>query len=185
MPNYCYYEMHVKGKKENIEEFRQVMIDYERPQHFWRVFNADIDYGEPDKDGLTVALISGDCAWSVYSCMCTGKCTYADDVDESRRTSLQSESARLQLEIEVFSDEPGMAFQEHYYYNHGEEIISDCVDCRHYWFGENVGESEEDRLKRFSEFKAECGIDTNLTLDDLDDGSEIVIGGYSPWTFKF
>ncbi len=185
MPNYCYYEMHVKGKRENIEEFVKVMTDYERPQHFWRVFSAYTDYRAPDQDGLTIASIAGDCAWSVYSCMCIGPCTYAGDVDESRRTSLQKESERLQLEIEVFSDEPGMCFQEHYLYNKGDELVAECVDCVHHWFEEISDESDEERQRRFEEFKTECSLDPNLTLDDLDEGSEIITGGYGPWDFQF
>ena len=72
MPNYCYYEMHVRGNRENIEEFRNVMTNYELPRHFWRVFSADADYSDPDENGLIVATITGDCAWSVHSCMCIG-----------------------------------------------------------------------------------------------------------------
>ena len=185
MPNYCYYEMHVKGKRENIEEFVKVMIDYERPQHFWRVFSADTVYGDPDPDGITVASIAGDCAWSVYSCMCIGPCTYAGDADKEHQTSLQKESERLHLEIEVYSDEPGMAFQEHYHYNYGKELDHDCIDCVHYWFEEIDGESEEDRQKRFEEFKSEYGLDSCLTLSDLDECGEIVRGGYGSWDFLF
>ncbi len=185
MPNYCYYEMRVKGKRENIEEFVKVMTDYERPQHFWRVFSAEAEYDEPDENGLTTALISGDCAWSVYSCMCIGACTYAGEIEDPYRTSLQMESGRLQLEIEVYSDEPGMCFQEHFHYDKGNELDHDCIDCEHYWFEEISDETDEHRLERFEEFKIKCGLDPNLTVNDLDEGSEIVVGGYGPWKFQF
>ena len=185
MPNYCYYEMRVRGKRENIEEFVKVMTDYERPKHFWRVFSAYTDYDEPDENGLTTAMISGDCAWSVHCCMCIGPCTYAGDADEEYRTSLQDESKRLQLEIEVYSDEPGMAFQEHYHYDKGEELEAECVDCCHYWFEEIDGESEQDRLKRFEEFKCEYDLPPRLTLDDFDDNCEYVSGGFGEWDFLF
>lgn len=77
----------------------------------------------------------GDCAWSVYSCMCEGGIgTYCKPGEEQKDkegrflTTIANLSALLNLEIEIVSDEPGMAFSEHYYYKNGEEIVGDCID---------------------------------------------------------
>ena len=54
MPNYCDYEMKVKGKRENVEEFVKVIkTDYkyddvgnckcEAGRHLWRIFEANSD----------------------------------------------------------------------------------------------------------------------------------------------
>lgn len=177
--------MHVRGKKENIERLLKIMTDYEEPRHFWRVFTADADFYEPDPQGITIAHIFGDCAWSVYSCMMTGECTYANDVDTSCQTGLQDESKRLELELELYSDECGFAFQEHYHFNQGEEIANECVDCVHYYFEECCDETEDEQRKRFEDFKLEHDLDSSLTPDDLDDASEIVVGGFGEWEFKF
>ena len=42
MPNYCDYEMKIKGTKKNCEEWLSRMNDYEKENHFWRIFDADI-----------------------------------------------------------------------------------------------------------------------------------------------
>lgn len=188
MPNYCDFNMHVRGRKEDIDEFIGVMLDYDLPRHFWRVFEAEQTLCHTDENNMTVVYIDGYCAWSVYTCMCTGVHTYANDVAEERRTSLQKESERLNLDIEVYSDEPGVGFQEHYLYKNGKEIIFDCVDCAHICFEEIPGESDEERAKRFDEFKSECPIEIEVPLDefDCDNGYyEIVVGGYDPWKFSF
>lgn len=178
MPNFCEYEMCVKGKHENILEFQQVMVDYERERHFWRVFEAEIEFSDDE-----LAHIHGDCAWSVYSCMCDGDCTYAEDVEENRRTSLRQESERLQLEIEVYSSEPGMGFQEHFHYKNGEELCNECEDYLEFYFEYLFDESQEDREKRFSDFLEENNLDPKYTLDDLNGGDYLTVGGFV-WDFN-
>lgn len=184
MPNHCYYEMRVRGKRENIEQLIKVMTDYDEPKHFWRVFSAEAEYQETDDPDISTARIYGDCAWSVYACMMTGELTYADHADISHRTSLQEESERLELEIEVYSDEPGCAFQEHYRFRNGEKLSDECVDCIYYYFETLCNESDEEYTQRFERFKQEYGLDSALTPDDLNDASEIVVGGFGEWNFK-
>lgn len=185
MPNYCCYEMRVRGKPENIDELIDVMTDYDHPRHFWRVFSAEPFYFPEEEDGTVVAGISGDCAWSVYTCMFDGELTYAELADPQVRTSLQKESARLGLEIEVYSDEPGVGFQEHYYFANGKELVNDSVDCMHAYFDDDDAETEEEREVLFEKFKREYELDSDLTLEDLNEDNEIVIGGYGEWEFEF
>ena len=47
MPNYCDYEMKIKGTKKNCEEWLSRMNDYEKENHFWRIFDADIAETNP------------------------------------------------------------------------------------------------------------------------------------------
>lgn len=171
MPNYCNYEMHIKGRKEACKEFRKMMVDYNLPKHFWRVFEADI-VEESGSEEEYVMHIAGYCAWSVYSCMFEGKHTYAEDFGG---TSLQKESERLQLEIEVYSEEPGLQFMEHYYFNNGEELINEEIkwECHYY---------DEDEYESFDEWLEDVGLD--ITEDDLDDGGYCCIGGVE-WDFSF
>ena len=104
MPNLCSYMLKVKGDRAKCIAFQQVMINYDLPRHFWRVFEADIDDEVEASDGECILTISGTCAWSVYSCMCKGTHTYADDNPDSS-TSLQEMSMKHHLEIEVYSEE--------------------------------------------------------------------------------
>ena len=177
MPNYCYYEMRVKGKPENVNQFilslqsdygytpveiSNRMLTYPRGKmliypndnnrrvfkvrqqisspHLFRVFEANVNESEcfclpPDESGNIIRSLYGYCAWSVYSCMFEGKCTYYDDFmrDFGIRyigffgTTIPKLSRLLNLDIEIFSEETGVCFQEHYRVTNGNIIINDEV----------------------------------------------------------
>ena len=177
MPNYCYYEMRVKGKPENVNQFilslqsdygytpveiSNRMLTYPRGKmliypndnnrrvfkvrqqisspHLFRVFEANLIrdqcyYIPPDENGDIIRTISGYCAWSVYSCMFEGRCTYYNDFmrDFGIRyigffgTTIPKLSRLLNLDIEIFSEETGVCFQEHYRVTNGNIIINDEV----------------------------------------------------------
>lgn len=75
------------------------------------------------------------------------------------------------LEIECFSEESGMCFQEHYLYDHGECRIDACVDWNQYYY-------DEDEYESFEDFKERFDLPEDLTEDDLDDGDYYSIGGF-------
>lgn len=142
MPNICNYSMRVVGKRINIKEFIKIMkADYDYYSmtfshncHFFRVFEADADEIEDYCDGRSAVTINGDCAWSVYTCMFNnGPRSYYQELKRSypndfHGTLLPIESKRLNLDIEIFSEEGGCAFQEHYIVKQGEILCDDCVD---------------------------------------------------------
>lgn len=74
--------------------------------------------------------VFGDCAWSVYCCMCEGSYTYYTDSHESdpKLTCLREATEELQLEVEIKSEEPGMGFWEHFHYKNGECLCNDTGD---------------------------------------------------------
>ena len=113
MPNYCNFEMRVRGSEEAIDEFIKDALDYDRDRHLWRVFNLDECGSKENTDGTITCAFTGSCAWSVYSCMLDGEHTYAHDNPE-KSASLISESLERNLSIEVYSFEPGLCFSEHY-----------------------------------------------------------------------
>ena len=107
MPNYCYYQMKVKGNNENINEFIS-MMNYTHPQkQFYRVFAADVY-----ESGDGYFCISGDVAWSVYCAFLQISCKC--ERTDKEFTLISDVSKELQLEIEIYSSEPGMCFQEHF-----------------------------------------------------------------------
>ena len=77
MPNLCMYSMCVKGKKEKVEEFIKVIkayydygtMEFGFSRHLFRVFEADCDEIEDLGNNVYQAIIGGNCAWSVSTCM--------------------------------------------------------------------------------------------------------------------
>lgn len=121
MANYCYYEMKVTGKKENIDRLINILQYKDDEYKLARIFSADV---VDRKD--TYAFICGDCAWSIHSCMGIGEGTYSKDNDEI--TNIKYLSKVLGLKIEILSDEPGMGFCEHYFYDNGNCLLDVCED---------------------------------------------------------
>ena len=140
MPNYCNYEMKIKGSKDAIKRVLECLkVDYDytigKPEHkhFFRVFDSREDGEMEDNgDGTFTQFVYGDCAWSVYCCMFSGGGTYYNDCKESHPdifmgTTLLEQSQ--DCEIEVFSEEESMEFSEHYIFKNGECLCDDYVDC--------------------------------------------------------
>lgn len=140
MPNICTGFMNVRGYSPNVDEFVKILqanysyykdrsnLDFEwcaNPKnfshipHFFRVFDAYV-FGDCYHSGIYKAVsISIECAWSVHTCMFPGPHTYYDNYQKEHfgkyfASNILAESKRLQLEIEIWSYEPGMSFQEHY-----------------------------------------------------------------------
>lgn len=146
MPNYCNYTMKVYGKKENVQSFINIMeaeyyynendiyVSCEEQRHFFRIFDTYYDEEElkqaKDNENISI-MIDGTCAWSVEVCMNDGG--YYKDIrtrykEKAKGTTLQDESKTLDLIIEVYSEEIGVGFQEHYLYDRGVKIYDECVD---------------------------------------------------------
>lgn len=156
MPNYCSYSMKVKsGKEENIKEFLEIMrADYNyneegvnvcNTRHFFRIFeaepqqiaegkeNKDLEIGKDD-DGKFYMIIDGYCAWSIYMCMFSGEGTYyyckanAEHGDKSMGVHIEEISKELKLDIEIFSEETGLEFMEHYIIEEGDLVLEEEFD---------------------------------------------------------
>lgn len=141
MANNCTGFMYVRGYAPNVDEFIRIMQanysyfkdrdnrnytwcadpkNFSHIPHFFRVFDAS-PYEEPWwYIGITKCVcIDFDVAWSIYSCLFPGPQTYYNDFQTEHPnqhfgSNILIESKRLQLEIEIWSYEPGMGFQEHY-----------------------------------------------------------------------
>ena len=187
MPNYCYYSMCVKGTKENVEEFIKVIqADYDystmtfsHDRHLFRVFEAEYDEIERLDKYMYQVVIQGNCAWSVSSCMLdNGSYGYYEDCkkrfpNEFRGTTLPIESERLGLDIEVFSEECGMCFQEHYVILNGKLIVDECEDWNEYYLCDyNTKEEAEETL----------GI--KITDEEWNGDEDFISrGGFGEWNF--
>ena len=124
MPNYCYYTMAVSGYHCNVDAFTALMNnDYDKP-HMYRIFEATV-YDTVEYGVWKKAYVYGDIAWSIACCMLPGYMSYfsqdftshfRDFMDHKDTkflgTNLLIEAARLNLTIDIYSTEPGMAFCE-------------------------------------------------------------------------
>ena len=131
MANYCDFEMVVRGKSESVDIFYRYLSDDENsPKNVARIFSAEIDSESVNDEGIKTMKIFGDCAWSIYSCMCEGKYAYfTENKDaDSNLTCLREATEELSLEVEVRAKEEGMGFWEHYHYKDGECLCDDSGD---------------------------------------------------------
>lgn len=186
MPNLCFYSMCIKGKKDNVVEFIKIIqagynyisMTFDDDRHFCRVFDADVIDGiKQVENDIYQAVINGNCAWSVRCCMFADG--YYEDLkrdypNEYRCTTLPIESERLNLDIEVFSEETGMCFQEHYVIKNGEVVVSECVDYEEYWHDDFETKEE-----------AEEEYDIEITDEEWNNGEDYFSrGGFESWAFS-
>lgn len=131
MANNCDFEMNIAGEKAAVNEFVQ-MLKWEGPfeeQGLGRIYDFDeIEVKTLAKvnDKELISLQGGgDCAWSVLTAM----------MQEYRKDfpSLESETKRLGLALEVWSSESGCTFQEHYIIDKGNVLVDECVTYIEYW----------------------------------------------------
>ena len=92
--------------------------------------------------------------------MCDGPNTYQADFPNGNGTTLQIESERLNLVIEVDSDVGGeTGFQESMYFVFGKERFYEVVSNKEYWYDEDEFSSIEEFNKRYK---------LNVNQKDLD-----------------
>lgn len=150
MANICDFEMFIRGDAKSIDEFLDV-LSYQAPKEkFCRMWDFDCHtHGKVVDSDEDYAFISGNCAHSVYCCMVVN----GDDC-----VTLQELSKRLNLFITVESYEGGIGFSEYYVYDHGNELINNCVD---------YVEVEPNELSEFSEDEDFSGKDPGDIIKEV------------------
>lgn len=180
MANECYFHLKVVGKKESVKEFLKVLqakysyhedcFSFDR--HFYRIFKTNVEEEGVLEDSY-FATVSGSCAWSVNHSMRDGKFScygiFGKDKANSRGTNLVLESKNLDLKVEIFSEEEGFSFQEHYLYETGVLLKEECADVT------MINYDDWDSLEEINEeFK------TDFKEEDFKDGF-IQFGGFDDW----
>lgn len=156
MANNCYFDMKVIGSKRNIKIFYEALPAYTDKD--LTIAAQDLN---ADEDKIIEAYICGDCRWSIYSSM----------VDKERGYFLPAKTKELRLKVEVFSEESGMGFQEHFVFNQGTIEISEWEDYAEYWLGDF--ETKE---------QAEEELETKIL--DVEWQKQLVVrGGFDNWNF--
>lgn len=187
MANYCEYDMHVCGAEGDVNEFVSILQRKHNKRRLpdARIYSAEVYSSYNDADGNYVACIFGDCAWSVFTSMLYGKY----DMDKGLGliiTTLVDESRILNLKIEVWSQEVGIGFQEHYLLNYGDVIDESEKEVDVYYFDQSEYDESLSLDEKFDAYKRENDIPENLHLYDFDDNGECIKGGfYNYGTFAF
>ena len=178
MANICSFEMCVKGEHNNIESFYNAMSQNGNI-FMGRGAEAEISF----YDNGNTAFISGWCKWSVQSAMIDnavsmrtnpGQWYWGDDTDPSNLEfiTLWEACERWNLAMEVYSEESGCCFQEHYMYDDGQ-ITCDCVEWNQYYMEDF--DTKED---------AEQELDIQITDEEWNSGEEFICrGGFASWDF--
>ena len=169
MPNYCDFMMKVVGKKTDCRTFMSKLSSYKVPNHFWRIFEADI-YNEEVHGDQTSLYIYGQCAWSLESC-CRAS-GYSEGVD-----LFEVNTKELDLKMEAYSREYGIGFEEHFIYNRGECQADECVDAKEYFWDRAEFPTYQEFIEEYPDAPPE---------EKFEGEDSAVVGGfgeaYAKWT---
>ena len=137
MANICGFSMKVIGTEENIEKFIDMI---KQKGTVWMGRGAVVDFTDIEEleNGKYSCLIDGDTKWSVKASLVgdairmrteLGKWYFGDDVDTTKLTfiTLYEACEQLQLDMEVYSEEPGCGFQEHYVFVDGQLVTEETT----------------------------------------------------------
>ncbi|MBQ8248101.1 MAG: hypothetical protein IJZ42_13315 [Lachnospiraceae bacterium] len=137
MANICNFSIKVKGTPENIEHFYNALT---QTGDTWMGRGAVIDDPlEIEEDGT--ASVSGWCSWSIQSSLIDNAISMRkqpenwayEQGDEGREfITLFEACERWNLVAEVYSEEPGLQFQEHYICDRGNVICDEEVGFEKY-----------------------------------------------------
>jgi hypothetical protein len=175
--------MMVKGKHDDIAKFYNAMSQNGNI-YMGRGAEAEIDYDDNyDCEGHDRATIDGWCKWSIQSALYDNAISmrrepemwhFGGDVDKTQLEFITfvEASKRWNLEVEVYSEEPGCCFQEHYIVRNGVVEVDDCIEWNEYWV--DYYETKEE---------AEAELEMKITDEEWEEGL-VQRGGFGAWEFE-
>lgn len=178
MANLCSFSMNVKGSHENIEKFYNAMSQ-NGTIYMGRGADAQIQYDDEDSR----AFIDGWCKWSIQSALIDNAISmrnkpdmwyFGENIDKTKLEfiTLIEACERWNLTMEVYSEECGCCFQEHYLIRDGIIEINECVDWNEYFLDDYVTKEE-----------AEAELEITITDDEWKE-KYIERGGFKEWAFE-
>lgn len=182
MANICSFSMKVRGEHDNIEKFYNAMMQNGNV-YMGRGADAEINYNDEDD----TAHIDGGCKWSIVSAMVDNAISmrsnpdrwwWGDSVDYKSLEfiTLWEACKRWNIDMEVYSEESGCCFQEHFVVVNGDLICEECVEWNEYWI---------DDYETKEEAEDELGIE--ITDDEWASGlkeGRFTRGGFESWDFE-
>ena len=171
MANDCYYDMVAVGPKDKLERLIDIMHYEDKGKeryYIYRVFEAgigrDMEPVPDDPKGRYWVAICGDVAWSADRWVHDEP--HKEPTADGLYVTLPFLSAELGIDFEVFTEESGIGFQEHYVIIGGKLVVEQCVD-----YAEPYFEDEEDMAEVVGYL---ARVTREGTLTDVDVGSLIL-----------
>ena len=191
MPNYATYEARILGDEENVMKVVEIFQreNYEDGEHMFRIFEANLfdDALQESKrvKGKHVAIITGYCAWSLATCMFRDQSSYYSHPDASPNAiDITEISKKYDIEVEMYSEEGGIGFEEYYYIKNGKILKEGIAEDLEIIVPEFYDDYEE-----FIEEYGHPSNDSLVTKEMFDrarkDGEDIRLGGYDEWAFNY
>ena len=180
MANMCSFDMRVRGERANIEKFYNAMMQ-KGTIYMGRGADVQIEFEDDD-----YAAITGWCKWSVVSAMVDNaesmrshpeQWWWGDNVDPKNIEfiTLWEACKKWSLDMEVYSEECGCCFQEHYVFVDGDLIGEECVEWHEYWLDDYETKEE-----------AETELNIKITDEEWSRKADNYIsrGGFENWDFE-
>ncbi len=179
MANLCSFVMRVRGDHNNIEKFYNAMCQNGNV-YMGRGADAEIKYEDDN-----VAEISGCCKWSISSALIRNAISMRTEPDKwyfgpdfnfskTQFVTLVEACRRWNVDMEVYSEESGCHFQEHYMVVDGELVIDECVEWNEYYIDDFDTKEEAERV-----------LEIEITDEEwYSKDSFISRGGFGEWNFE-
>ena len=164
MANSCYFSMRITGSKAACEEFSEV-LSFRRERRFYGLYELECTFKGVMGDDYIMEF-NGECAWSVDSSLMKEQ--------GASYTTLEFESRKLNLMIEVYSTESSNEFAEHTLYENGVRIKYECVDYSElYW----------DQFEYPTIAALNAHYKCAYSEEDFDMNGYHIEGGFGEWEF--
>lgn len=160
MANNCEIAIKIIGDKANILKLFDEIPFYTD----WTVDTCDTWDSDVAESSAT---FYGDCAWSITSSMLDGNNEEFNLLDRTRD---------LGLRLEAYGQEPGIGFEEHYYIDRGELLVSETADFQ-----------EHDLTMFDSRTEAEEALGFSISEEEWDEYQNgwLPHGGFGEWSFDY
>lgn len=180
MANDCYFDLHVTCK--NLEGILAILDGlgvegFSNRENMFGDISAAWDYDKGHHKtkangyGDYYAYVDGDCKWSVQSAI----------LDKGK---LQAIIKKYKLDVEIYSEEPGIGFMEHYMWEYGEMTLDETADFL-LWHIDDLVDEEDLEIFLANDLVGRAKITKENYLSFADDDGYIKIGGYDYiWTIN-
>ena len=127
MPNWCEYTMKAVSKSKDALDRLISILQYEDEEYYiYRCASVSVS-NEFQEDDYFVVMLYGDVAWS-----CSAWFDRVERLDKTIESGghyvpLDTLCERLKIAVEVFGEESGMEFQEHFICNSKGDVT--CDEC--------------------------------------------------------
>lgn len=147
MANICSYNMAVRGTKENIETFIN-MVNQKGTCYMGRGAEVyDVEY-EQLEENLWRCTFDGCTKWSIQASLVMDaismrktpeRWAFSRDTDRASLTfvTLYEACEQLNIDMECYSEESDMGFQEHFLFKDGQLVLEECVEYSEEYDEEN------------------------------------------------